>query len=190
MKSIVLVSFVMVFSFSIGQTNTSTTQRKGFVFGTSIGVSSLQLTTSQSGRESQFVSSFPNFKIGTMVSSKTAIVVLLPGSLYKYKGVGRERDRGFEGIIPSVQYWVKDRFWVLGGVGLTLDAPAFYDIKDETERKFYFGPAMVLSSGYELWSKGKFAIDLQARMHYGYAAVPEGTKTGLALNFMIGFNWY
>ena len=125
-----------------------------------------------------------------MISKRTALVLCLPGSIYTYKGIGRQRDRGFEGIIPSVQYWVKDRWWVLGGAGLTLDAPAFYDIKTEDETKFYFGASMLVGTGYEVWRTGKFAMDIQARLHYGKASVIEGTREGLAFNVLVGFNWY
>lgn len=165
-------------------------ERKGFIFGTAVGISSIRLSTTSLPTETQGSLSFPNFKIGKMISKRAALVLYLPGSIYSFKGTGRQRDRGFEGIIPSAQCWIKERWWILGGAGLTLDAPAFYDIETEDERKFYFGPSLIVGTGYEIWRQGKFALDIQSRIHYGQATVPEGIRKGLAFNFMIGFNWY
>lgn len=125
-----------------------------------------------------------------MISPRTALLLYLPGTVYAYKNEGRERDRGFESIVPAVQYWVGDLLWLLGGVGLGLDAPAFYDIKEETERKFYFGTAALAGVGYELWRKGRFALDLQGRVHYGNAKLPKGRRDGLAFSLLVGFNFY
>jgi len=168
----------------------TTNNRNGWIFGTAVGASVLHLSTSGLPTEIAPSISFPNFKIGKMITKRTAILLYLPGSIYTYKGVGRQRDRGFEGIIPAAQYWVTPRWWVLGGVGLTLDAPAFYDIKGEDEHKFYFGPSVLAATGYELWRKGNFALDLQVRMHYGYSIIPEGKRTGMAGTTLVGFNWY
>jgi hypothetical protein len=132
----------------------------------------------------------PNIKIGKMVSPKTALFLYLPGSVYRYAGNGRKRERGFEGFIPAVQYWVKDRWWWQGGVGMTFDAPAFYDIQNSSERKFYFGPEGILGTGYEVWRKGKWAIDVQARMYTGVSHIPGGTRRGMAFGILVGFTWY
>lgn len=164
--------------------------RNGWVFGTAAGVSVVHLSTTGLATETQTGLSFPNFKAGKMINNRMALLIYLPGSIYRYKGEGRERDRGFEGIIPSVQYWLKPRWWVMAGAGLTLDAPAFYDIKGEDERKFYFGPSVLAVTGYEIWRKDRFALDLQVRAHYGYASIPEGKRTGLAVTTLLGFNWY
>lgn len=185
-------SFILISSLSVrAQSQESVeVQRRGFIFGTAFGASSLQLNTTSLVKETQYSISFPNFKIGSMISNRSAVVLYLPGSIYRYKSVGRERDRGFEGIIPSYQYWMNNRWWILSGVGLCLDAPAFYDIKSEDERKFYFGPSIITAVGYEVWSKGKFALDVQGRINYGYSNIPEGRRSGLAVNVMVGFNWY
>ena len=181
--------FSMLFSTLNAQKN-NTFERKGFVFGTALGVSALSLKFQNKPTQNEIALSFPNFKIGAMISPNTALILYLPGSIYTYKNEGRERDRGFEAITPSVQYWFRDRFWVLGGAGLGMDAPAFYDIKNETERKFYFGGSALAATGYEVWRKGKCTLDLQARVHYGTAKFPEGVRSGLAFSIMVGFNWY
>lgn len=85
---------------------------------------------------------------------------------------------------------MKDKWWISGGAGIGLDAPAFYDIKNKSERKFYFGSAVVFGTGYELWQKGKFAIDVQSRMHYGKMNLDAGSQQGMAYSFLVGINWY
>lgn len=65
--------------------------------------------------------------------------------------------------------------------------PAFYDIKDE---KFHFGAAGVAATGFEIWRHDRFALDLQARIHAGFAKAPEGVRLGAAFSVLVGFNWY
>lgn len=165
-------------------------ERKGFVFGVSMGVSAISLKSDAAGNRHQTGLSAPNIKLGKMLNSRSALLLLLPGSVYRYEWSGRVRDRGFEGIIPAFQYWAKDRWWLMGGAGLGMDAPAFYDIKDESERKFYFGGAAVVASGYEIWRKGRFALDVQARAHLGAIKAAEGRLHGAAFSLGIGVNWY
>ncbi|HEY5825458.1 MAG TPA: hypothetical protein VIT44_13880 [Cyclobacteriaceae bacterium] len=191
MKAMLIFLFTGLVTISYSQ-NASENKftRKGFIFGAAVGMSALNLNFTAYPNQSELSASLPNFKIGAMVSKRTALLLYLPGSIYTYKNDDRTRDRGFEAIVPSVQYWFTDHWWILGGVGLGMDAPAFYDIKNEDERTFYFGLASVTSVGYEVWRKGKFALDVQSRVHYGTANRPEGMRSGLAFDFLIGFNWY
>lgn len=182
-----LFSFISTMAQLSGQ---NTFQRKGLVLGGAAGISSIRMSTPSHADEHQMGLSLPNLKIGYMVSPRTALLVYLPGTVYSFNQEGRERDRGFEGILPSVQYWAGDRLWLLAGVGLGLDAPAFYDIKEASERKFYFGSAALAGLGYEFWRKRRFALDVQGRLHYGNAKLPEGKRDGLAFSLLLGFNFY
>lgn len=159
-------------------------------FGVAAGVSSVHLTGGGLGNENQVSLSFPNMKAGIMLNRKTALALLLPGSIYQYNGPGRVRDRGFEGMILSGQYWIVPKWWVLAGAGITMDAPAFYDIKGAEERKFYFGPGVLCATGVELYRKNRFVLDVQTRVHYGYTSNPQGHRTGVAANLLLGMNWY
>jgi len=166
-------------------------ERKGLIIGAAFGVSSIHLSFPEQASFSQTNASFPNIKIGAMISPKLAILAYLPGTVYSYSGNGsRKRDRGFEGIVPSVQYWLKDRWWLLGGAGLGMDAPAFYDIKNESERKFYFGSTLLAGTGFELWRWKNCALDLQGRVQYGTAKMPEGIRKGVAFSVGVGLNLY
>ncbi len=189
MKTITNIIFLLISFSCIAQNNSQNFERKGFIFGTSIGASYLNLQFEGEQNQNTVAASFPNFKIGYMISKNTALLLHLPGSVYNYTLSGRQRDRGFEGIIPSVQYWNNHNMWFLAGVGISMDAPAFYDIKTEDERKFYFGYGIIASAGYEIWKKGRFAIDIQARMHYGELKFENLAEKGFATNILIGLNW-
>ncbi len=189
MRALSSIWFVLFAYACTAQENSKFADREGFVFGTSVGISYINLKVQDLINQDVLAASFPNFKIGYMISKNTAILLHLPGSVYKYYRSGRPRDRGFEGIVPSVQYWNNQRMWFLAGAGITMDAPAFYDIKNEDERKFYFGYGIIASAGYEIWTNGRFAIDIQARMHYGEVDFENLNENGFAANLLIGFNW-
>ncbi|MCA0447474.1 MAG: hypothetical protein LCH54_14730 [Bacteroidetes bacterium] len=172
------------------QSFAQTTERTGYVFSISGGISSLQLSTSSFSDQSEIYYSIPNFKFGWMVNPKTEVSLYIPGNVYSYKGSGRHRDRIFEGLLPSVQYWFADKWWVLGGAGLTIDGMTFYDTRNKSEINFYFGSSVVAGTGYEVWSRKNMVIDLQGRIHAGSSNIPEGKRTLLAFDFLVGVNWY
>jgi len=105
MKAIVSILLVILAYPSFAQDNHQVIERKGFIFGTSTGMSFLNLTIAGLPSQNVVSASIPNFKIGSMISNNMAILLHMPGSIYKYNRMGRKRDRGFEGIIPSLQYW-------------------------------------------------------------------------------------
>ncbi|MFN0275984.1 MAG: hypothetical protein ACKVPJ_09580 [Chitinophagales bacterium] len=190
MKIPLLLPFIMFCITSLYAQDIQLVEREGFIFGASVGASSLCLRYPASDVQTVSAFSLPNFKFGYMVTNRTALLLYFPGSVYSYTGEGRTRDRGFEAILPSAQYWITDRWWALAGAGLGMDAPAFYDIQNEEERKFYFGGSVVLATGFELLRKGKFVLDTQGRVHYGTASLTEGTRTGIAYSILVGVNWY
>jgi hypothetical protein len=165
-------------------------ERKGFIFGGAVGASYINLSAPNFSSEKQLGLSFPNLKFGKMITPRTALLLCLPGTVYRYKWSERERDRGFEAIVPAVQFWPFDRFWLLAGAGLGMDAPAFYDIKNEAERKFYFGGAALAGAGYQIFQHGRFALDVQGRVHFGNINTPDGNKKGVAFSLLVGFNFY
>ncbi len=191
MRSVLVLLFIGFFFAATAQSSgKKPLERKGFIFGGAVGISSVKLSAPNFWAEKQGGLSIPNLKFGAMISPRTALILYLPGTVYRYKWNDRERDRGFEGIVPSVQYWVGDRFWLLAGAGLGMDAPAFYDIKNETERKFYFGGTALAGAGYEILQRGNFALDLQGRAHFGNANTPDGNRKGVAFSLLLGFNFY
>lgn len=171
-------------------------ERRGLLLGGAIGLSALRIAGPGVTEGTYAAASLPNLKIGAMVSERLAVAVLLPGSIYRYQGQGgsgvdgRRRDRGFETVVPSVQYWISDRSWILGGAGMTLDAPAFYDIKSADERTFHTGPSLVVAAGQEIWRSGTLAIDVQGRIHICRASMPSGDRTGSAFTILLGINRY
>lgn len=170
---------------------TTEVERKGFFWGAAAGAGVLSLHVGDTLAFSGGGASFPNLRVGTMIGRRTAVLLLLPGTVYAWRLSGRTRDRGFEGVVPMLQYWPANRWWVSAGAGLGMDAPAFYDIKDSTERKFWIGGALIAASGWELWQQQHFVLDLQARIHANVGLNhPAGTARGTALSLLVGVNWY
>lgn len=162
-------------------------QRKGLFLGMGFGAGTLQLSANDTSTKA-FSFSIPNIKIGYMLTNRFGMMIFLPGSTYQYRG----KVRGFEGVTIAAQYWVKDRWWLLAGSGVTFDAPAFYTVKDPKEAEFYFGfPAITAGTGIEIYRKGKFAIDLQYRFFMGKSLLRNNQfREGTANFFLVGFNWY
>lgn len=190
MKALFILVFSAMAAITYAQTPSEKMVRKGLVLGAAVGVSYSRMNFFPDQSQHQVSASLPNFKIGAMISKRAALLLYLPGNIYPLKIEERNRDRGFEAIMPALQYWVNDRWWALAGAGLGLDSPVFYDIKNTEETKFYFGKAVAAGVGYELIQKGRFAMDVQGRIHYGTANRPEGNMNGLAFDLLIGFNLY
>ena len=193
MKIIIIIVLLSASNFVFSQTDKDNQfERKGFIIGAYIGSSVVNLSTTNQSNQTDFGFSF-NWKIGAMVSERMSLLLVGgASSIYDYNGIGRVRKRGFEGLFLASQFWTSDKLWIMGGIGATADAPVFSDLEvdNEGEKNYYWGPGVILGTGYELWRKKKFALDIQSKLHFGYANVPEGRKKGLAINIGIGINWY
>lgn len=189
MKKLLLITFLFSGLSLLGQNNNSI-ERKGFVIG--FGIGGGIISVSDSYQETPFDKasgglSLPNLKIGFMLSEKTALLATFPGMIYEYDG----KDRSFEAFLPSLQYWVQDRWWVNGGVGLAMDFPAFYEVDDFKDEDFNFGCAVAVSTGYEIVQTKKFALDIQSRLHLGRVYLEnDAHRDGVAFEIGLGFNWY
>ncbi|WP_062062809.1 hypothetical protein [Aquimarina longa] len=192
MKKIVITILLSSFSILSYAQNEQTITRKGFVFGTSIGVSnSIQSFPNKSQNDTDFGL---DLKLGYMIKPTLAILLTSNVSGYDYSGIGRTRKRDFGVLAPAVQYWFKERFWLLGGIGLGLDAPVFFDIKDpeinKEETEYHSGLGIVGAIGYDIYQGKKFAIDLKARMTYRNVNTTEGKTSGISPALLIGINFY
>jgi len=128
----------------------------------------------------------PNLKLGWMLNGRLAILATFPGMTYEYEG----KDRSFDAIVPSLQYWVKDRWLVNGGIGLTIDSPDLFE-NDVDNEDWNFGTTVAVSSGYELIQKERYALDLQTGLQLGRTNLENGRyRDGVILTIGIGFNWY
>lgn len=191
MKAVIAILLILSFNQVFSQTKDLyySTDRKGIIFGLGCGAGLLSLShdTETGENSTAFSYSIPNIKVGYMINNRLALYALLPGATYKYE----DKDRGYEGILVNMQYWLKNRWWISGGAGMTFDAAAFYTVDDPKNADFFVGfPAMSLSTGYEIWQKGKFALDIQYRAFYGRSNITSGTRQGLANMIIFGLNWY
>jgi len=188
MKTLFLIILTFFALSLFAQEADNSIQREGFVIG--FGVGGGVISISDSNQEVPFDKarggiSFPNLKLGWMLNNRLAILGTFPGMIYKYEG----KDRSFDAIIPSVQYWVKDRWWINGGFGLAIDGPALY--KDLDDESWNFGYAVTASTGYELIQKKKFALDLQTNLQLGRVFMDNDEhRDGVAFSVGLGFNWY
>lgn len=190
MKNLLIFVFTFCTLFAYGQNETtSTIKRKGFVFGFGIGGGVISISDSDQEvpfDEAQGGGSFPNLKLGWMVNDRLAILGMYAGMGYEYQG----KDRSFDAFMPSVQYWVKDGWWVNAGVGLAMDFPAFYEDNIE-EEDWNFGGAVAFSTGYELVQKKNFALDLQTQLLMGTTYLDDDKeRDAVVFSIGLGFNWY
>ncbi|MEP5545975.1 hypothetical protein [Maribacter dokdonensis] len=116
------VAFALLSSTTYAQnTNSKTpTQRDGFIFEFVAGGGVISIEDSagiQTFDKAQGAFVFPDLKLGYMLNEKLAITAAMPGNIYEFQ----DNDRSFGGFIPSVQYWVKERWWIHGGIGLAID---------------------------------------------------------------------
>lgn len=189
MKNILILLFTFCSLLSYGQNETNPIERKGFVIGFGIGGGAISISDSDQEvpfDKGQAGGSFPNLKVGWMANDRLAILGVYAGMGYEYDG----KDRSFDAFMPSVQYWIKDKWWVNAGAGLAMDFPAFYEDNIEDE-DWNFGGAVALSTGYELIQKKRFALDLQTQLQMGWANLSDNKDRDIVmLSFGVGFNWY
>jgi len=176
----------------LGQEN-SKFQRKAFIFGTSFGVANSNLKfPDRSGNQTDIGL---DLKVGYMLNSRLAILLTSNVSIYDYSGFGRDRKRDFGVLAPSLQYWVKDKLWLLSGLGIGGDNPVFWDIEnpdtDPLESKYFSGLGFVASVGYELFQSNRnFTIDIKGRLMYRNVNLQEGDTTGTSYGILVGINFY
>lgn len=189
-KSLITICLISLTSITYSQ-NKAPITRKGFVIGTSIGVSqSIQSFPNKSQNNTDF--GF-DLKLGFMIKPNIAFLLTSNVSGYDYSGIGRARKRDFGVLAPTVQYWFRERFWALAGVGLGIDAPVFFDIEDpenhKEEVRYHSGLGIVGAIGYEFYQGEKFAIDVKVRMTYRNVNLTEGKTTGVSSSILIGINF-
>ncbi len=186
------VAFALVSSITYAQNTNSetTTQRDGFIFEFQVGGGIISIEDSagnQTFDNAQGTFVFPDLKLGYMLNENLAITAAMPGNIYKFQ----ENDRNFGGFIPSLQYWVKDRWWIHGGIGLAIDSPALYDIKDDVNDDWNFGCAVMASTGYEIYKKKNFALNVQSKLVLGRASLDgDAHRDAVLFNIGLGFSWF
>ncbi len=94
-------------------------------------------------------------KIGYMIKPNITLLLTSNVSGYDHSGIGRERKRDFGVVAPVIQYLFSNRFYLLAGIGIDVDAPVFFDIVDSEKNKeetaYYKGVRMLGAVGYKLY---------------------------------------
>lgn len=185
------VAFALSSSITYAQNTNpeTTTQRDGFIIEFSVGGGLISIEDSagiQTFDQSQSAFTFPDLKLGYMLNENLAVTVSMPGMIYEFQ----DNDRHFGGFIPSLQYWVKNRWWIHGGIGLAIDSPALYDIKDNVNDDWNFGCAVMASTGYEIYKKKNFALNIQSNLVLGRAFLDgDAHRDAVTFNVGLGFSW-
>jgi hypothetical protein len=187
------MALILMSTLSFSQNNSTfdtTSTRDGFIFEFGLGGGVISIEDSeglQTFDKSQGAISFPELKFGYMFNDKLALTLSMPGNIYEFQ----DNDRHFGGFIPSVQYWVKDRWWIHGGVGLAIDSPALYDIKDNVNDDWNFGCAVMASTGSEIYKKNNFALNVQSKLVLGRAFLKgDAHRDAVTFNIGLGFSWF
>ncbi|CAM1365501.1 conserved protein of unknown function [Tenacibaculum soleae] len=186
------MAIILMSTLGVAQNNSTiktTSTRNGFIFEFSLGGGVISIEDSQGIQtfdKSQGAISFPELKFGYMLNDNLALTLSMPGMIYEFQN----NDRHFGGFIPSVQYWVKDRWWIHGGMGLAIDSPALYDMKDSVNDDWNFGCAVMASSGYEICKKKNFALNIQSKIVLGRAFLENDIhRDAVTFNVGLGFSW-
>ena len=188
------ISFFLLLSFQFIQAQENLNiQRKGFVFGASAGIANSKVNFPN--ESDQFSDLALDFKVGYMIKSDIAILLTSNVSIYAYSGFGRDRKRDFGVLAPTLQYWLRHKLWIQGGLGIGGDNPVFWDIKnpdeDELETKYYSGLGLLTALGYEIYqSKNHFTLDIKLRTMYRKLKMQEGKTSGFSYGILIGINFY
>lgn len=167
--------------------NSTANIRKGLTIGIGVGLGKLKLVEDNKTTRSTTIT-LPNLRIGYFVNENIALQLLLPSAPYRSENT----TRSFEGIMLSCQYWIRTHWWIQNGIGVTMDAPAFWTVHDLEIVQFNFGiPSFSFATGYELWTKRNFAIDIQYRVHFGKANSGESDiLKGMSNMIILGFSFH
>lgn len=184
-----LIAFTFISTTAFAQSNFNV-KRDGFTFEFALGGGVISIEDSQGIQtfdKAQGGISFPELKLGYMLNDNLAITLALPGMIYNFQ----DNDRHFGSFIPSLQYWVKDRWWIHGGIGLAIDSPALYDIKDNINDDWNYGTSVMASTGYEVYKKKNFALNIQSKLVLGRAFLKgDAHRDAVSFNIGLGFNWF
>ncbi|HCD52137.1 MAG TPA: hypothetical protein DEQ34_06810 [Balneolaceae bacterium] len=181
MKTSITLLLLVFLSVQAMAQHSNQPERKGFMIGVSAGMGFASITGDAPELDNTSDINLPNLKLGWMVKPNLAVLITNPGASYQIVG----KDRSFDGIIPSLQYWTRPEWWVSGGFGLGMDGPAFYETGNTK-----LGPACQFSTGYEFYRKGRFTLDIQATLFAGSVETDNGSREAVSLLTGIGFNFY
>jgi len=186
-------AFIIMSALTFAQDNSNTQnifKRDGFMFEFGLGGGIISIEDSAGAQrfdDSQGGGTFPELKFGYMLNDRLAVTLSAPGMIYTFN----DNDRHFGGLIPSVQYWVKDRWWIHGGAGLGIDAPALYDIKDNVNDHWNTGFAAMVSTGYEVYRKNKFVMNVQSKILVSGVKLNSSIdREVVQFSLGIGFSWF
>lgn len=190
MKRLLTIAAVVlalgVASNAAAQRGGSAVEREGFLFGFSIGGGSISCEDCDGSASGPTL----DLHIGTMVGEKMAVMFDGSGiAVSEEDDYGDKINETYTVDTIALQYWVADRVWVKGGIGVAYTRWSCPDCADAYTNT---GLGLMAAAGVELVQKGKFALDIQGRFLTSKHDLYD-TGTGIRFNQimgMVGFNWY
>ncbi len=166
-------------------------ERQGFIIGLSVGAGALRYPSGGSylctyvyapyysqncvrtdTEYSTKVGIGGGLHLGAMISKRVAL-------MFDGTAVSTNSDGTLVSGVDSaaVQYWINDKTWVKGGVGIGM-------ISDSSTTETGLG--LMAAVGTELKQSGRYAMDLSAR--FGTVGLDSGRVSQFSVQ--LGFNWY
>jgi hypothetical protein len=128
--------------------------------------------------------SLPNLQYMRRIHARWAVGLTLPGAIYKKNNL----TRGWEGVVLTGKYFLNKGWFTTAGVGITLDAPAFWTVKNPSQATFYSGaPAALLAVGKTIYANPYVRVDLHYRFFYGQVNASPSLYAGISHQCILGF---
>ncbi|MCU0647761.1 MAG: hypothetical protein MUF00_07180 [Gemmatimonadaceae bacterium] len=183
----VIVGLMLLCTVSPAGAQRRALEATGPTFGFALGFSRAVLRTSPTSTWTGVDVAFA-WRAGYQVSDRVSLLLVGSGATYRHTGPGRARRRGFETLMPMVEYRVDDRLRLSAGGGLQLDAPVFFDVRPSQpdETRYSVGLGGALAASYAVVTGDAVDLDLHTRWNIGRVAVPHGTLRGNALSMLLG----
>ena len=151
---------VFISAAAAGAAFAQSSDRGGFTFLVSLGAG---IQSDAALEETKAGIAGINFGVGGFIKPNMAILGRLSGTSASYDTDFGEISQTSGVFGPSLQYWMNDKVYVEGGVGV-----GFWNIEDGNDQ----GLGVLLGAGYTVWNRGKHNLQVAVE----YAPVLTDTK--------------
>jgi hypothetical protein len=161
--------------------------REGFYIGFAVGGGGLFGTIEDASLERgvRGAGGAASLRVGTAATADLLWILQLDTTNYLVDVDGDLRINQASSITLGGQYYLREAFWLKGGVGFAGFIRRDRDSQERTQPDLG-GLSVMGSGGLDVFRKGRFVVDLEAAVTVG--GYKEG---GIATTaFMLGFNWY
>jgi len=160
--------------------NPDTSVRSGWNLG--FGLGGGEISCSGPGCEDVTEAGSLDLQVGTMLRPRLRALLDLWGMAHS-----EEDFKVHQTILTAgIQYWIIDRLWLRGGVGLANAGFTYGGELDDTEDESHSTIGLAGGIGFEILSRRTFALDVELRGGTGF----YNDKRAHNGAFNIGLTWY